>query len=171
MPKKTTGISRRRAITLASATIAGVALPSWATVATAAPIAPVVDDPLIGDGLSQLFRHRDWWLRKHWYHYLAEVAEYRGVANPDVRRINFERWFFEMKLSQVVRTVPETQPDRDVKDYAHRLVLALLADFREVPWRHEVAASLEKCRSWGLTGGISPNDREAFQRRRRTTAS
>ena len=73
-------------------------------------------------------------------------------------------------MIQVVRTVPATQKDREIKEYAHTLVLALLADFPEVPWWPKIAAELEKCRAWHAAGGISPNDREAIRTKNQTIA-
>ena len=166
MSQHTTGMSRRRAMALASASIAGVALPSWPMAAVAAvepvaPLVPVVRNPLISEGLSQLFRNRECWLRKHWNQYLCDVEGYRTV--PDVGGINSRRWYFELMVSQVVRTVPATQKDREVKEYAHRLVLALLADFPEVPWWEDVAAKLEKCCAWHAAGGDLPQRSKSHQ--------
>jgi len=125
-------------------------------------------------GLSSSFRF--WYprLKSAWYRYLRDAEPCRSALPADAWEINVHRRMLESKLEYIVRFVPETDEDLIVRDYAHRMVMALLGDLPEIPWRRDLLESLRRCRAIGEAGGIDPDDPNAvgrYRQRARTSTA
>ena len=157
------GISRREAMTLTSAAVAGAMVPAAAIaavpiVAKPTPVIPPLTNvwrsKAFYEGLSPYFRISHRWLWKHWTQY-SKRSELHGW--PDTAsNLNYERWWHgEWMLNVAVRT-PQSDSEREVMRLAFRMIDEVLADKPEIPWRADMLARLLDARARGAAMGLGP---------------
>jgi hypothetical protein len=158
MAKTKSGISRRNALALTSATVAAAALPKMPALAAICEpemVMPPMKQVVGRLGVSRAFRMTEGRMWANWRAYLREVGQ---THHDDIPRwVNFRRWYLTMLLSGDAHLEPETYSDREVLKVVHRMGEELLAHRPDVPWRECVKAELLKMRALVLLCHKMPN--------------
>ena len=156
MPKKKTGISRREALTVASAAAVGSLVPSWAGAASRAEAVTVPKSagsagPSWRTGYSRFIGNQMGWLPQMRQRYAQGAKVY--LKTGDVGALNDARHVAYQRIGHLVHYQPETASDRAILREAHAFLEQIEEEFAEVPWGRPMKEGLEKYRAWGRAGG------------------
>ena len=156
MPKKITGISRRQALSVASAAVVGSLVPSWASASSRAEAVTVPKSagsagPSWRTGYSRFIGNQMGWLPQMRQRYAQGAQVY--LTTGDVGALEDARHAAYQRIGHLVHYQPETASDRAVLREAHAFLEQIEEEFPEVPWASPMTEGLRKYRAWGRAGG------------------